>query len=225
MRKTFGLCFLALSLTAGTAHAQGIFLENGQPGISLANGEALIGNAWTASLMGSYTYRGVFDVGLDLTRYSYSSGEANHLSAIGLMPFANVYFLRAEEGQFPVSVSGTFAFQRRIYMGNGNSPNPDGWGLLLGASIFRRIEFSNSFAGIPELFVAYDLQSINWHSASSDAGSSIFPGETTHYDNKARVLLRANMSFKAGPVVLITVSPYLGYQAGIAAGANVGVIF
>jgi len=31
MRKTLGLCFLALTLTAATAHAQGLFLKKGSP--------------------------------------------------------------------------------------------------------------------------------------------------------------------------------------------------
>ena len=228
MRKTFGLCFLALSLTAGTAHAQGIFLENGQPGIGAAIGGAVIGTGWSASVVPSYTYRGIFDVGLDVTRYSYTTtaSDAKGLSAVGLMPFANVYFLRAEGGQFPISVSGTLAIQKRIYMGNNEAPNPDGWGLLVGGSLFRRIEFSNSFAGIPELFLAYDLQSITWHSSVINpiSAAAISPGETTSYDHRARVLFRANMGFK-GEKTLYTVVPYIGYQAGLAVGVNVGAIF
>jgi len=98
---------------------------------------------------------------------------------------------------------GTLAIQKRIYMGNNEAPNPDGWGLLVGGSLFRRIEFSNSFAGIPELFLAYDLQSITWHSSVINpiSTAAISPGETTNYDHRARVLFRANMGFKAGPVV------------------------
>jgi hypothetical protein len=224
MRKTFGLCFLALTLTAGTAHAQGLFLEKGQPGMSAVVGAAVIGTGWSASVVPSYTYRGIFDVGLDVSRYSYSKGDPKYLSAIGLMPFANVYFVRAEDGLLPVSVSGTFAFQRRIFTGNGNTVSPDGWGLLLGASVFRRFDFSNSFAGIPELFLAYDLQAISWHSASLDASAASSPGEKTDYDNKPRVLFRANMGFK-GDKNVYTVVPYVGYQAGFAVGANVGAIF
>ena len=224
MRKTFGLCFLALSLTAATAQAQGVFLENGQPGISAAVGGSVIGTGWSASVVPSYTYRGIFDVGLEVTRYSYTSGDEKGLSSIGLMPFANVYFLRAEGGQFPISVSGTLAIQKRIYMGNGNSPNPDGWGLLVGGSLFRRVDFTNSFAGIPELFVAYDLQTTTWHSSTIDGSAAVNPGETTNYDHRARVLFRANMGFK-GEKTLYTVVPYIGYQAGLAVGANVGAIF
>jgi hypothetical protein len=224
MRTTFGLCFLALTLTAATAHAQGVFLEKGDPGISATVGAAAIGTGWSASVVPSYTYRGMFDVGIDVTRYSYSSGDANHLSSIGLMPFANVYLTRSEDGHLPVSVAGTLAVEKRIFMGNGGAPNPDGWGVLFGASVFRRIDFSNTFVGIPEVFVAYDLQATTWHSTTIDGNAAVSPGQTTNYDQKPRVFLRANMGFK-GDKTMYTIAPYVGYQAGFAVGGNVGAIF
>jgi hypothetical protein len=224
MRKTLGLCFLALTLTAATARAQGLFLEKGDPGISATVGAAAIGTGWSASVVPSYTYRGMFDVGIDVTRYSYSNGDANHLSSIGLMPFANVYLTRAEDGHLPVSVAGTLGVEKRMFMGNGGSPNPDGWGVLFGASVFRRIDFSNSFAGIPEIFVAYDLQATTWHGTTIDANAGSRPGQTTNYDQKPRAFLRANMGFK-GEKTVYTVAPYVGYQAGLAVGGNVGAIF
>jgi hypothetical protein len=225
MRKTLGLCFLALTLIAATAHAQGVFLEKGQPGISATAGAAAIGTGWTASITPSYTYRGMFDVGLDVTRYSYTKGDANHLSAIGLMPFATAYFTRSDDGPLPVSISGTLAVQRRLFMGNGAAPNPDGWGLLLGASVFRRVDFSSSIAGIPELFIGYDLQSITWHSTTGDAKSANRSlGQTTKYDHNVRLFLRPNVAFKAEKVTY-TVGPYVGYQAGFAIGVNLGAIF
>jgi hypothetical protein len=224
MRKTLGLCFLALTLTAATAQAQGLFLEKGDRGISAAVGAAAIGTGWSASVVPSYTYRGVFDVGVDVTRYSYSSGDANHLSAIGVMPFANVYLTRAEDGRFPASVSTTLGVQKRLFMGNGGAPNPDGWGVLFGASVFRRFDFSNTLAGIPEIFVAYDLQAITWHSTTLDGNAAVNPGQKTNYEQKPRAFLRANLAFK-GEKTLYTVVPYVGYQAGLAVGGNVGAIF
>ena len=225
MRKTLGLCFLALTLTAGTAHAQGLFLEKGEPGKSAAVGAAAIGTGWSASVVPCYTYRGMFDVGLDVTRYSYSSGDAKHLSSIGLMPFATAYLARAEDGRFPASVSGTLGVQKRIFMGNGGAPNPDGWGVLLGGSLFRRIEFSNTLASIPEVFVAYDLQATTWHSTAVDANAAVHnQGQKTDYDQKPRAFFRANMAFK-GEKALYTVIPYVGYQAGFAVGGSFGAIF
>ena len=226
MRKTLGLCFLALTLTAATAHAQGLFLEKGEPGISTAVGGAAIGTGWSASVVPSYTYRGMFDVGVNLTRYAYNNGDASKLSAIGAMPFANVYFLRSEDGPLPVSVSGTVAVEKRFFMGNGSEPNPDGWGLLLGGSVFRRMDFTNTFAGIPEVFIAYDMQATTWHSAATIGANAAVhnQGQMTDYQHKARAFLRANMALRSDKLVY-TIAPYVGYQAGFAVGANLGAIF
>ena len=229
MRKTLGLCFLALTLPAATAHAQGLFLEKGEPGISTAVGGAAIGTGWSASVVPSYTYRGMFDVGLQLTWYGYNNGEASKLSALGAMPFVNVYFIRAGDDTakiaLPVSVSGTLGVEKRMFTGNGLEPNPDGWGLLLGGSLFRRMDFSNTFAGIPEIFIAYDLQATTWHSAAAGANAAVHTqGQTTEYDHKARAFLRANMAFRSDKI-LYTIVPYVGYQAGFAVGGNLGAIF
>jgi hypothetical protein len=231
MRKTLGLCFLALTLTAATAHAQGLFLEKGEPGTSAAVGGAAIGTGWSASVVPSYTYRGMFDVGVDLTWYGYnnSNSDASKLSAIGAMPFVNVYFIRAGDDTakiaLPVSVSGTLGVEKRMFTGNGLEPNPDGWGLLLGGSLFRRMDFSNTFAGIPEIFIAYDLQATTWHSAAAGANAAVHTqGQTTEYDHKARAFLRANMAFRSDKI-LYTIVPYVGYQAGFAVGGNLGAIF
>jgi hypothetical protein len=225
MRKTLGLCFLALTLTAATAHAQGLFLEKGEPGISTAVGGAAIGTGWSASVVPSYTYRGMFDVGLQLTWYGYNNGEASKLSALGAMPFVNVYFIRAGDDTakiaLPVSVSGTLGVEKRMFTGNGLEPNPDGWGLLLGGSLFRRMDFSNTFAGIPEIFIAYDLQATTWHSAAAGANAAVHTqGQTTEYDHKARAFLRANMAFRSDKI-LYTIVPYVGYQCDFLATAPV----
>jgi hypothetical protein len=167
----------------------------------------------------------MFDVGLDLTWYGYNNGDASKLSAIGAMPFVNVYFLRAGEGPVPVSVSGTLGVEKRIFMGNGSEPNPDGWGLLLGGSLFRRMDFTNTFAGIPEIFLAYDLQATTWHSAADGANAAVHnQGEHTDYQHKARMFFRPNMAFRSDKIVY-TIVPYVGYQAGFAVGANLGAIF
>ncbi len=226
MRKILGLCFLAFTLTAATAHAQGLFLEKGEPGISAALGGAFIGTGWSASVASSYTYRGMFDVGVNLTRYAYDNGDAKNLSSIGAMPFANIYFLRSSDGPLPVSVSGTVAVEKRFFMGNGSEPNPDGWGLLLGGSVFRRMDFTNTFAGIPEVFLAYDLQATTWHSAAAVGANAAVhdQGQTTDYQHKARAFFRANMALRSDKLVY-TIVPYVGYQAGFAVGANLGAIF
>jgi hypothetical protein len=145
------------------------------------------------------------------------------------MPFVNVYFIRAGDDTakivLPVSVAATLAVEKRMFMGNGLEPNPDGWGLLLGGSLFRRMDFTNTFAGIPEIFLAYDLQATTWHSAATGANAAVFTqGETTDYQHEARVFLRANMAYRSDKI-LYTIVPYVGYQAGFAVGGNLGAIF
>lgn len=225
MRKIIGLFILALTSSAATAQAQGLFLDKGQSGFGVAAGGALIGNAWTISAIPTYTYRGVFDVGIDITRFAYTDGLANHLSAIGAMPFATVYIARSEDGVFPVSLSGTLGIQKRFYMGNGSVTNPDGWGLLMGLSAFRRIDTSATFALIPEVFLAYDLQSTTWHSSAIDGTTgATAPGQWTDYDHNARVHVRLHLAWKSGNTQYFA-TPYVGYQAGLAYGANLGLVF
>jgi len=97
MRKTLGLCFLALTLTAATAHAQGLFLEKGEPGTSAAVGGAAIGTGWSASVVPSYTYRACLTWESTLPGMGTTTATAMRASsqAIGAMPFVNVYFIRA----------------------------------------------------------------------------------------------------------------------------------
>ncbi len=225
MRKIIGLFILALTSTAATAQAQGLFLDKGQNGFGVAVGGAMLSNAWTISAIPTYTYRGVFDVGIDVTRYAYTDGDTNHLSAIGAMPFATVYFARSEDGVLPISLSGTLGIQKRIYLENAPLPNPDGWGLLLGVSAFRRFETSASFAIIPEVFLAYDMQATTMHSSAIDGPlGATSPGQHTAYDHAVRLHVRANMAWRSGNIQYIA-TPYVGYQAGLAYGANVGLVF
>ena len=224
MRTITSLCFLALTMTATAARAQGVFLEKGQPGISATAGAATIGKAWTASIVPSFTYRGAFDVGVEATRYQFTGGDTEHLWAIGVMPFATAYLARAENGPLPISISTTAGVQKRFFFGNGGSVNPDGWGLLLGGSAFRRIDFSNTLVGIPEIFVGYDMQSTTFHSSTLDSKAGARPGQQTTYAHKARVVGRANVGFKSDNT-MYTVVPYVGYENGLMLGASIGAIF
>ncbi len=225
MRKTVGLFFVSLMFAAGSAHAQGTFLEDGFSGTGMTVGAGMIKDAWTASFIPSYSYRGAFDVGLDVTRFDYTGGDAKNLWALGLTPFARAYLTRSEDGPLPVSIAADLAVQKRIYFGNGNAPNPDGWGLLAGGAVFRRVEFTDGLTGIPELDLAYDMKAITWHSSSSDQKASARgKGQVTEYKHDVRAVMRLNMAIRRGDL-LYTLSPYFGYENVGIAGMNVGMIF
>jgi hypothetical protein len=229
MQKIIGLCFLTATLLASSAHAQSIFIEKGDPNTMNAMvGAGVLKDAWGASLIGGFSYRGVFDVGLDFTRYAYTGGNAKNLAGYGAMPFVSAHLLRADESM-PISIAVLLGVQRIFYTGNGPSSgpvaNPEGWGVVAGPSVYRRFEFGTNFVFVPELLVAYDYQSTRYYStaldqSSGNATATIFNGYSNPTTSTVRALLRPNLLYKR-----ITVVPYVGYQGALAAGIDVGSIF
>jgi len=53
------------------------------------------------------------------------------------------------------------------------------------------------FAGIPEIFLAYDLQATTWHSAADGANAAVHnQGEHTDYQHKARMFFPPQHGFQ-----------------------------
>ena len=231
MRKLIGLCFLTATLLANSAHAQGIFIDRGDPNaINAVVGGGIVKDAWGASAAGGWSYRGVFDVGVDFTRYAYTGGNSKNLAGYSLTPFATWYALRAEEDEMPISLSFTLGVQRQMYTGNAPVANPEGWGLFVGPSVYRRFELGTSMVFVPELLAAYDLKATRYYSGALDQSSgnirdaSGATGYSTDIKHSARVLLRPNLLVKAGNTSYL-IMPYVGYQGGVAVGGNVGAMF
>ncbi len=232
MRKIIALCFLTATLLAGSARAQSIFIDRGDPSaVGVTVGGGLIKNAWGAGVSGGYSYRGVFDVGADFVRYAYTAGVNNKLANYSIAPFVNWHAFRHDVDELPVSISILFAMQKDIYAGNGPVANPEGWGMLLGPSVYRRMEFGTSFVFIPELLAAYDFSYTRYYSDAGDQTSSNVVdsgnglGYRTEAKHNVRVLVRPNILYKMGNTNY-TLAPYAG-AVGIAfvAGANIGAIF
>jgi hypothetical protein len=85
MRKIIGLCFLTATLFASSARAQSIFIDKGDPStMDVTVGGGLVKNSWGAGLGAGYSYRGVFDVGADFTRYAYTAGTNKKLAGYSM---------------------------------------------------------------------------------------------------------------------------------------------
>jgi len=91
-------------------------------------------------------------------------------------------------------------------------------GPAAGGSLFRRMDFTSTFAGFRG-FIAYDLQATTWHSAAEGANAPFtIQGETTEYKHNARrVLPRGNMANQGGKLIYVY---HCGYQSGLAVGAT-----
>jgi len=230
MRKIIGLCFLTATLIASSARAQSIFIEKGDPSaVDATVGGGLVKNAWGAGVGAGYSYRGVFDVGGDFVRYAYTAGSNKKLAGYSVAPFATWHAFRHDVDEMPVSISLTFAMQRIVYTGN-TLANPEGWGLLLGPSVYRRLEFGSNLVFVPELLVAYDFSYTRYYTQAEDqtssnvANNSDGAGYTTQAKHNVRVLLRPNLLYRVGNTNLVVI-PYVGYQGAFAAGGNIGAMF
>ena len=232
MRKIIGLCFLTATLFASSARAQSIFIDKGDPNtMDVVVGGGLVKNGWGAGAGAGWSYRGVFDVGADFQRYAYTAGTNRNLAGYAVSPFVTWHAFRHDVDELPVSISMTFAMQRIVYAGNGPVANPEGWGLVAGPSVYRRMELGTSMVFVPELFVAYDFSHTSYYSQAGDQSSSNVAnnsegaGYTTDSKHRARVLVRPNILYKMGNTNYVIV-PYAGVQ-GLAfiAGGNIGAIF
>jgi hypothetical protein len=229
MRKFIGLCFLTATLVASSARAQGIFIEKGDPSTASATvGGGVFKDAWGAGLAAGYTYRGVFDVGLDFTRFAYTGGFENKLAGYSVAPYATWHLFRHDVDELPVSIAATFAMQRIFYAGNGlGLANPEGWGLVAGGSVYRRLELGTSVVLIPEAFVGFDMSYIRRYTGAGDQNSGNASAQGVNYQTDAkygvRALFRPNLLVSGTYVV----APYIGYEGALAfsMGASVGAIF
>jgi hypothetical protein len=231
MRKLIGLCFLTATLAATSANAQSIFIDRGDPSAASAMvGGGLVKDAWGVGATGGYSYRGVFDVGAEFTRYNYTAGTDKKLAGWSLTPFATWHALRHDADDMPVSISFTLAVQRIMYTGNGVVANPDGWGVVAGGSVYRRFELGTSLVFIPELLLAYDPSYIRRYSQALDQNSNnkvdnnTGAGYTAQLKHSARILVRPNLLVKAGNTNYLF-TPYAGYDGAFAAGLNLGAMF
>jgi hypothetical protein len=232
MRKIIGLCFLTAMLFASSARAQSIFIDKGDPNtMDVTVGGGIIKNAWGAGAGAGWSYRGVFDVGADFLRYAYTGGNNKSLAGYSISPYLNWHAYRHDVDDMPVSISMTFAMQRIVYAGNGAVANPEGWGLVLGPSVYRRFEFGTSVVFVPEALVAYDFSYTRYYSHALDqnspntVGNGDGVGYSTEGKHNVRVLVRPNLLYKMGNTNYVIV-PYAGVQ-GVAfmAGGSVGAIF
>ncbi len=231
MRNLIGLCFLTATLLATSAQAQGIFIDRGDPSaISATANGAYLKNAYGGGVGGSWTYRGVFDAGADLTFLKFNGGSNQNLSGLSITPFLTWHVLKAEEDEVPISLSFTLGVARQMYFGNDPVANPEGWAGYIGPSIYRRIELGASLLFVPEAFVAYQYKATRYYSGALDQASSnrTDPAGSKGYDSEGkhgiRVLLKPNLLIKAGSTRYL-VMPYVGYLDGVAFGGNVGAMF
>lgn len=242
MRKLTGLCFLTAILLASSANAQSLFIEKGDDSTMSVTLGGAFGGLYGGSLDLSYSYRGVFDVGLSTSGTHFTSGDNKNLNALNFMPFVNWHAFRSDIDELPVSISFLLGVEKVLY-GNNSVRYPDGstgsaafaapngWGLLLGGTVYRRFEIGTNMLFIPEAVVGYDFMFTRYYSNASDQNapsvgdSATVNGYREKSKHGARALGRLNLGFKSGEHIY-TVTPYGGLQGsyGAVAGLMAGFV-
>jgi hypothetical protein len=226
MRGFSGLLFLTATLVATSAHAQGIFIDRGDPNAISASAGFRYGvtdSSWGGSVTGSFSYRGVFDTGADLTYFKYKGGSLDKLTGISVTPFVTWQAMRSA----PLSLSFTLGMMREFFTGNFPVANPEAWGLFAGPSVYRRFAMGGSTVFVPEILAAYELKTTRYFSGALDQGSGNKLDDQgasdyrTDMKHGVRALLRLNLRF--GPK-LVAVA-YGGYQGGVVSGLSLGAFF
>jgi hypothetical protein len=230
MRKLTGLCFLTATLLASAANAQSIFIEKGDPSTMSFTLGGAYGGLYGGSFDLAYSYRGVFDLGVDASGTHFTAGDNKTLNALNVMPFVNWHAFRSTVDELPVSISFLLGVEKLLYGGNnakgtGTYAAPNGWGVVAGGTVYRRIEIGTTMAIIPEVVLAYEFMATRYYTNAKDQ-SAPFVGdslngyrETTKHSGRA--LARLNLSFKSGEH-LLTVTPYGGFQGSY--GSLVGLL-
>jgi hypothetical protein len=223
MRTIIGLCFLTATLAANSVKAQSLFIEEGDPNtIAVTVGGGMMKEAVGGTLTGGFSYRGVFDVGAEFTFAKFTGGMKEELTGLSLMPFLK-WGLLNEGKEYPISMAAVFGVNKHMTLGNGPIPGPDGWGVLLGPSIYKRMNLSSSFKMIPEVLVALDMDATRHYSKARDQVSKYTEPYGTDIVYDVRALLKLNMTYASGTQTYI-IMPYAGYQGALVAGANIGLL-
>jgi len=238
MRKLTGLCFLTAILLASSANAQSLFIDKGDDSTMSVTLGGAFGGLYGGSLDLSYSYRGVFDVGLATSGVHFTGGDNKNLNALNLMPFVNVHAFRSDVDELPVSISFLLGVEKVLYASNslkypdgstgtGQYAPPNGWGLLVGGTVYRRFEIGTSMLFIPEAVLGYDFMYTRYYSnavdqsAPSVGDSSSVNGYREASKHSGRALARLNLGFKSGAHIY-TVTPYGGFQGSY--GTVVGLM-
>ena len=205
-KKLIGLCFLTATLLASSAHAQGIFIDKGDPNAVDRHGRRRNreGRLGSRSSLAGYSVPRRVRRRRGLRYYTYTAGDNKNLNGLSLTPFVTWHAFRGEEDELPVSIAVTFAVQRDRLHRQRPGRQPRGLGpASSGPSVYRRMEFGTSLVFVPELLVAYDFADTATTATPATkspgnisdlrAGVSNYRSDTKH---NVRALLRPNLLYK-----------------------------
>jgi len=218
MRKLQSLCFLLLTVSSGSALAQGLYLPADKSGVGAAAGFSLNEESIALSLGGGYSYRSFIDAGIFVNRHEYDEVTSANITSYGIQPYVNVHVLKQTE-VVPLSVAAMANFQKYFFSERDNQLDIDGWSLFTGGSAYRRFGLSGTVSMTPQFVVGVGYRH---RTGTGGALGTVQP-------NAVGAVIRFDTNFgyqsPGSTSRLWVLNPFLAYDNALTVGFTVGAVF
>jgi len=152
-----------LLLVATPAASQSLFILQGE---RAAEGSI----AWSVGPFsdgleahGGVSLNGRWDVGLGFNRYEVDFGGADDTTLTEWTPFVRYFFFKEDDDGTPVSLS-----VHGQYFADSYESDADGWYVLLGSQLFKRLRLSDGFSVYPYIGFSFAGESVATGDAEPD---------------------------------------------------------
>ena len=158
---------LALSLvaTCSTAlHAQSLYLKPGEPGIEVSAGWSVGPSSNGVETFVGFSPNGRVDVGLSISRYTYSfdDGSKSRFNEFG--PFIRYFAVKQQDGGPPVSL----AVSGQLFLDDYASDEDSGRFVQLGAKLYKALTLTDGFEIQPFVGFAFVAESYSFGGAAAE---------------------------------------------------------
>jgi hypothetical protein len=207
--KKLILTFLIFGSISTITFAQSSYSEKGQNGFGISGGFST--NEYISGFSGGvgYSFSGVFDVGISLSRFGFDQqllGE--DLNATVISPFVSFLPIKQDDST-PVSFGINGSYQKQLYSNDVLSDNDidmTGDYFTIGASLFTDIEASDAMKIQP-------IAGVNYITGETKIEDST--GSETESDNSTVFNLGLSLIFETSPSNSFVVTPSLGIQEDV----------
>ena len=156
-----------LTLFASTASSQSLFILQGERAIegSVAWSVGPFSNG--VETHGSFSPNGRWDVGFGFNRYQVDFGGADDTTLTEWTPFVRYFLFKEDDDATPVSLA-----VHGQYFADDFEGGDDGWYVLAGSQLFKRLTLSDGFSLFPYVGFSFALESFS--AGGSDADRSVY---------------------------------------------------
>lgn len=165
--RIFALAFLLLLAAAAPARAQSLFILQGERAVEGSMAWSVGPFSQGVEFHGGGSLDGRWDVGFGVNRYRVELGGPDDTTLTEWTPFARYFLFKETDDGTPVSLAARAQFFNGNYGGS-----DEGWYILAGAEIYKRLELTPSLALFP--FVGFSVAGESYSFGGADAERALY---------------------------------------------------